>query len=1192
MARRIALLLTCFNVAMFAALAPLASLAQSVPAQPAVYDEPSGLNPPPGFAASAEPVSVMLELPAATMSPGAGGLSGRVHFQQAALIQSLMALNARVLFTTNLALNGVAVAVPANQVDRLRQLPGVSRVSIIPPKSPAGTAANSSAGLPVIVSAVANATGAGVRIGIIDRGIDYTHADFGGAATPAAFTANDPTTREPGSFPTAKVIEGFDFAGDGYDASGANGSVLPTPDPDPLECNRPLIGTAPNLSNGEGTHVAGLAAGFGVAADGTTFHGPYDPGTDYSGFKVAPGVAPDAQIYALKVFGCAGSSALLTAAINRAIDPNENGLPEDHLDVLVISLGTPFGGADDPDAIAVDNAVRAGVVVVVAAGDSINTFYSINSPASAQLAIAVGAAGNGQPISANSARGPLRGNSILKPDIIAPGVDVRSAALASGVDAQLMSGTAIAAPQVAGAAALLRELHATWTPAQIKAALINSATPTAAPPSFAGAGLLNAASVGSVDLLAYNADGTSGGITYGAPWVAAASTTTRTLQLENTGDMARQISLSATEVATETGVTVSLPLGSITVPAHGSTQAIIGLSIDPSGLEFTPDATTQHTQNNHGRHYLAEHGGYIQVNSIDSLSGTRVRPAHAAHFASADVYIDNILLKRSLDSREVKAYIDIAPGRHVVKLRADESSPTSPVLFSAPVDLLDGHDYTLAIVGRPGALGIVTIDETAPAPPPTGQALIHFVNANRAEPNWDFEPLDVYLDGVLRFTALDFGETTPYISIPEGEHLVSFYETGDDPARSSRVAFKQFVATAGTAILVGTGRHDDDDGSITDSEQRCFIGVSIPRVNATPLASVPFDVFPIVASDAHAVATGLVPSGAQSFTIGIQNTGARNAPMAGSTGTPRTPLASAFELEATSPELAGISPSLRAADVHYVGITSGYSVTQNLQPDTLLFFGLATYAPWSTPNEIQFQVYIDSNQDGHDDFVLANVNANTRDGGPPSDIFLNALYPIRADGTLAGATRIADWGSFTAPISSSINMAPFNTSVMFETALVRDLAIPVNPDDPFGPKGPVPERFCYHIETRARDLNMFGQVLDRVPDAASAPVAACANRSGVLLYDIVGATLKPINSTSPVFGSPLAARPIFVDVNGEQITGGVNAAALATQSAQLLIFHHHNAPFPQAEVIDIAAQAMISQLSALKARAYLPITFQ
>ena len=1190
MGRRIILLLTCFSVAMFAALAPVASLAQPTPSPPAVSDEPGGLTPPPGFTSSQDLVTVMLDVAESTAVPSAGDTSGRVQIQQAALIQSLSALNVQVLFTTNLAYSGVAVAVPANQIDRLRQLPGVTRVSIIPPKAPASAGANATAGLPAIAGAAISATGAGVRIGIIDRGIDYTHADFGGAGTPAAYTANIPTTIEPDSFPTTKVVGGFDFAGDGYDASAAHGSPAPSPDPDPLECNQPLIGMAPNPANGEGTLAAGLAAGFGVAADGATYHGPYDAGTDYSGFKVAPGIAPEAQLYALKVFGCVGTSTLLTAAIERAIDPNGNGLPEDHLDVLVISLGTPFGGADDPDAIAVDNAVRAGIVVVVASGKSINTFYSINSPASAQLAIAVGAAGNGQPIASNSARGPLRGNSILKPDLIAPGVNVRSAAVASGVDAQSMSGTAIAAPQVAGAAALLRQAHSSWAPAQIKAALINSATPTAAPPSLAGAGLLNVAGVGNTGLLAYNTDGTSGGITYGAPWVAAASTTTRTLQIENTGDMARQISLSATAVATETGVTVSLPPGPITVPAHGAAQAIIRLSVDPSQLEFSPDPATQTTQNGRGRHYLAEHGGYIQVNGVGSVSGTRVRPAHAAHFESVNVYIDNILLKSSLDSREVKAYIDIAPGRHVIKLRANRSSPSSPVLFSAPVTLLDGHDYTVAIVGRPGALGIVTIDETAVVAPPDGQVLIHFVNANRAESRWNIGPLDVYLDGVLRVTALGLGETSPYITIPAGEHTVTFFLTGTN----RRVSRKDFVAAAGTAILVGTGRHDDDDDDDEkeDYEQRCFVGVSIPRVNAELLARVPFNVFPTMASDAHVAVPAIVPAGAQAFTVGIHNTGARNANLAGNLGTPRTPLASAFELAATSPEIVGISPSLRVADVRYVGVTSSYSVTQNLEPDTLLFFGLATYAAWSTPNEVQFQVYIDSNQDGRDDFVLVNVNSNTRDGGPPTDSFLNGLYPIRADGTLAEATRSTEWGSLTAPISSSINMAPFNTSVMFETALVKDLALPLNPADPAGPNGPVPQRFCYHIETRARDLNAFGQVLDRVPDATSAPLAACANRSGVLLYDIPGAKLKPVNSTSPVFGSPLAARPIFVDVEGGQITGGVDAIALAHQGAQLLILHHHNTPFPQAEVINISAQLAVGQLTMLTARAYLPMAFQ
>jgi hypothetical protein len=1189
MGRRIVLLLTCFSVALFAALVPVSSLAQPVPPPPAVYDAPNGLTPPPNLAPANGQISVMLELSTPATGPSIAPAAARA--QQAAVIQSLTAINVQVLFTTSLAYNGIAVTVPASQLDQLRRIPGVARVAIIPPKSPASVATQAAAGLPAATNAIAAATGTGVRIGIIDRGIDYTHADFGGAGTPAAYAANNPAIIEAGSFPTAKVAGGFDFAGNGYDAGGTSGSAIPVPDPDPLECNQPLIGGAPNPANGEGTHVAGLAAGFGVAADGTTYHGPSGPSADYSSLRVVPGVAPDAQIYAYKIFGCAGTSALLTAAIERAIDPNGDGNPADHLDVLVISLGTPFGGADDPDAIAVDNAVRAGVTVVVAAGDSINTFYSVNSPASAQLAIAVGSASGSQTIAGASARGPVRGNAILKPDIVAPGTDIQSAKVASGVEAQPMSGTAIAAPQVAGAAVLLRQLHADWTPAQIKAALMNSASPTGAPPSLAGAGLLNLTALDSADLLAYNADGSGGGLLYGAPWVASATTITRTLQIQNTGATDRQISLAATAVATETGVTVSLPAGPLTVPAHGSIQTVIGVAIDPSGLEFTPDPATQHLQGTSGRHYLAEHGGYIRISSTGTITGTRVRAAHAAHFGSAAVFIDNTEIDDSLDSREVSEYVSIAPGRHTLKLRPDKSGPTGPVLFSAPVDLQDGHDYTLAIVGRPGALGVVTIDETAAAAPPAGQALIHFTNANRSEPSWNIGPLDFYLDGVLRASALGLGQTSPYITIPAGEHFLEIRHAGDDPAHSTRVAIKRFTVAAGTAVLAGTGRHDDDDGRIDDEEQRIFIGVSIPRISVTPLASVPFSVFPTVASNAHAEPATTLPAGAPAFTIRLHNTGARNAGLAGTAGTPRTPFASAFELEATSPALPVLRPSLRAGDIQYVGVTSGYSVTQNLAPNTLLYFGISSYAPWSTPNEVQFNIYIDSNRDGVDDYLLTTVNSNARDGGPTTDVFLNALFPIRANGTLAPATRVADWGSFTAPISSSINMSPFNSSVMFETALVRDLGILANPDNPFGPRGPAPQSFCYRIETRARDLNNFGQVLDRVPAAATPGLAACANRGGELFYDIVNATLKPINSTSVLFGSPIAARPMFVDVEGGQITGGVNPATLAGRPAQLLVFHHQNAPFPQAEIV-IVAQPPATGFAASKERAYLPLASQ
>jgi hypothetical protein len=258
-------------------------------------------------------------------------------------------------------------------------------------------------------------------------------------------------------------------------------------------------------------------------------------------------------------------------------------------------------------------------------------------------------------------------------------------------------------------------------------------------------------------------------------------------------------------------------------------------------------------------------------------------------------------------------------------------------------------------------------------------------------------------------------------------------------------------------------------------------------------------------------------------------------------------------------------------------------VTGNLGQDTAIFFGLSSYSAWSTPNEIQFLIYIDSNQDGRDDFVLVNTNWNVTADGKNSDVFLNGLYPLRPDGTLGPAFSFAFWGTFSAPIESTINIAPFNTSVMFQAVTLPNLALPLDPNMPAGPRGPTPSSFCYHVETRARDAGNFGQLVDRVPEASSPAIAACGNRAGVLRYDIPNYALAPINTRDFVFGAPTAARPIFVDVDGGAITGGVNPARLTPGSSQkLLILHHHNAPFPQAELVDAIAGSAVGGTSQMR----------
>lgn len=300
-----------------------------------------------------------------------------IEAEQAALEPRLTAHGAVVTARISRLANAVQVEVDEAGAKRIAGLPGVRRVERVPLIDRTLASAVRVVGAPEVWTGIPGTTGDGVTIGIIDSGIDYTHADFGGPGTIAAYEDNDSETLEPGTFPTAKVVGGWDFVGDAYDASGVRGSTSPNSDPDPLDCATTF---GEQISGGHGTHVAGIAAGAGVLADGSTFDGPYDASLDLAGFRVAPGVAPRAKLFALKIFGCEGSTSLLASALDRAADPNDDGSFEDRLDVVNASLGTGYGLGTSTVGEMITELTSVGTLVVAAAGNDRQNFFAVGSP--------------------------------------------------------------------------------------------------------------------------------------------------------------------------------------------------------------------------------------------------------------------------------------------------------------------------------------------------------------------------------------------------------------------------------------------------------------------------------------------------------------------------------------------------------------------------------------------------------------------------------------------------------------------------------------------------------------------------------------------------------------------------------------------------------------------------------------------
>lgn len=288
----------------------------------------------------------------------------QIKQKQDAVMAQVTALGGVELGRVSKAHNAIAVSVDASALQAIHGITGV--VAIRPladyqvSSAPVPDLATTDAFIGAGAVQAGGVTGQGIRVAMLDTGIDYTHYNLGGSGNVADYNAALAVasgTPPPSLFPTSKVIGGFDFTGEVW----PNGPLAP--DANPLDIN------------GHGSHTSDILGG--KSLDG-----------------LHKGTAPDAQLYAVKVCSsvstsCSGVAVL--EGLDFALDPTNSGTLNNAVDIISMSIGGAFGQREDDESEAFTDIVNFGVMSVISGGNDGDIPYVLAQPGSAPEALTLGA---------------------------------------------------------------------------------------------------------------------------------------------------------------------------------------------------------------------------------------------------------------------------------------------------------------------------------------------------------------------------------------------------------------------------------------------------------------------------------------------------------------------------------------------------------------------------------------------------------------------------------------------------------------------------------------------------------------------------------------------------------------------------------------------------------------------------------